>query len=86
MATSRELRQMSATEAEKVNKKPSTTSGLRELSDNELRDKVKELKIELFQLRFQLATGQLTDTSDIKKTRKEIARRLTIISERANTI
>lgn len=65
-------------------KNPSVAEEIRNLSDAELQKEVKELKVELFKLRFQLATGQLEATSDIKKTRKDIARRLTILSERAN--
>ncbi|MGL4662130.1 MAG: 50S ribosomal protein L29 [Culicoidibacterales bacterium] len=65
-------------------KNPSVAEEIRSLSDAELLKEVKELKVELFKLRFQLATGQLEATSDIKKTRKDIARRLTILSERAN--
>lgn len=65
-------------------KNPSVAEEIRSLSDAELLKEVKELKVELFKLRFQLATGQLEATSDIKKTRKDIARRLTLLSERAN--
>ncbi|NLY37703.1 MAG: 50S ribosomal protein L29 [Firmicutes bacterium] len=56
---------------------------IRELSDEELQDKLKELKEELFNLRFQLATGQLENTMRIKEVRRGIARVKTILRERA---
>ncbi|HDC92739.1 50S ribosomal protein L29 [Candidatus Bipolaricaulota bacterium] len=55
---------------------------LRELSDDELRQKVAEWKRKLLNLRFQLASGQLQNTAEIKKTKKDIARALTILRER----
>lgn len=47
---------------------------LKELSTSEMIDKEKEFKEELFNLRFQLATGQLENTSRLKEVRKSIAR------------
>ncbi len=44
--------------------------------------KIDELKNELFNLRFQLATGQLENTARIKQVKKDIARMKTIIRER----
>ena len=55
---------------------------LRKFSNEELLDKVEQLKEELFNLRFQLAVGQLEDTARIKKVRKTIAQMYTIITER----
>lgn len=55
---------------------------IRNLSTTEIQGKVQELKVELFNLRFQLATGQLENTSRIKDVRKTIARMLTILRER----
>ncbi|MGL4624191.1 MAG: 50S ribosomal protein L29 [Culicoidibacterales bacterium] len=55
---------------------------IRNLSTAEIQGKVQELKVELFNLRFQLATGQLENTSRIKDVRKTIARMLTILRER----
>ena len=55
---------------------------LRELSDDELDTKLAEAKEELFNLRFQLVTGQLDNPMAIKTMRKEIARILTVIRER----
>ena len=45
-----------------------------EMSAAELNEKVVELKKELFNLRFQLATGQLQDTMAIANTKRDIAR------------
>ncbi|MEZ7729405.1 50S ribosomal protein L29 [Granulicatella sp. 20925_1_28] len=47
---------------------------LKGLSTAELVDKENELKQELFNLRFQLATGQLEGTARIREVRKQIAR------------
>ena len=47
---------------------------LKELSTSEMINKEKEYKEELFNLRFQLATGQLENTSRLKEVRKSIAR------------
>lgn len=56
---------------------------IRELSNEELEDKLKELKDELFNLRFQLATGQLDNVMRINDVRRGIARVKTVIRERA---
>ena len=58
------------------------TEKLRELSIEELRTKVDDGREELMNLRFQQATGELTDHTRIRVTRRQIARILTIISER----
>ena len=50
-----------------------------EMSAAELTEKVVELKKELFNLRFQLATGQLQDTTAIANTKREIARAKTAL-------
>ena len=57
-------------------------AGLRQLSGDELRSKVSELKEELFGLRFQAATGQLEDTARIREVRKDLARVYTVLQER----
>jgi len=54
---------------------------LRELSEEELREKEKETKQELFNLRFQKATGQLGNTAMILKTKRDLARVKTVIRE-----
>ena len=55
---------------------------LRELGLDELQEKLRQYKEELFNLRFQNAIGQLKNTSRIKDVRKIIARVLTIKSEK----
>ena len=55
---------------------------IRELSDRQLHEKENELKEELFNLRFQLATGQLENPMRIKEVKRSIARVKTIIKER----
>ena len=57
---------------------------IRELTTAEMRDKEKQLKEELFNLRFQLATGQLENTARIKEVRQSIARIKTVLREQAN--
>lgn len=57
-------------------------SEVRELSDKELQEKIRELKDELFNLRFQMATGQLENTMRLKEVRKSIARVKTVMRER----
>jgi large subunit ribosomal protein L29 len=55
---------------------------IRNYSTNDLNVKIDELKGELFNLRFQLATGQLENTARIKQVKKDIARMKTVIRER----
>ncbi len=55
---------------------------LRNLGEKELLQKAMELKKELFNLRFQLKTGQLLNTAIIKKKKKDLARIYTVIKER----
>ncbi|HEY3374873.1 MAG TPA: 50S ribosomal protein L29 [Candidatus Aquicultor sp.] len=54
----------------------------RDLTDDELEARIKEAKAELFNLRFQLATGQLDNPKRIKEIKKDIARIQTIRRER----
>jgi large subunit ribosomal protein L29 len=61
---------------------PSKAAELRDLTDEQLLERAESAKEELFNLRFQLATGQLDDSSTIKKTRHEIARIATVMKER----
>lgn len=58
------------------------TKEIRQMSSEELVNKVNELKNELFNLRFQLATGQLDNPANIKLVKKDIARVKTIQRER----
>jgi large subunit ribosomal protein L29 len=57
-------------------------SELRDLPDEEIRARLESSKEELFNLRFQLATGQLDNPMRIKEVRHEIARLMTILTER----
>lgn len=59
---------------------------LRILDEDGLRDKMKELKETLFNLRFQHATGQLDNPMKIKETRRDIARVCTVMTEREFSI
>ncbi len=53
-----------------------------EMNDQELNEQLKELKSELFNLRFQMATGQLQNPVSIRETRRNIARVKTILRQR----
>lgn len=55
---------------------------MRQMSDDEVGAKLKEFKEELFNLRFQMATGQLDNPMRLKAVRKNIARVKTIQRER----
>ena len=55
---------------------------LRQLGDEELLGKLREAKEELFNLRFQDATGQLENNSRLNTVRKDIARIYTLMRER----
>jgi large subunit ribosomal protein L29 len=56
---------------------------LRELPDEELVQRLDGAKEELFNLRFQLATGQLDNPMRIKEVRHEVARIMTVLTERS---
>jgi large subunit ribosomal protein L29 len=56
---------------------------IRKISTADLEKRIVELKAELFNLRFQLAVGQLENTARIGVIKKTIAQMKTIISERA---
>lgn len=58
------------------------TAEIRNLSIEELRNHLNDAHNELMNLRFQVVTGQLTDTSRLKITRRSIARLETILAER----
>jgi|tagenome__1003787_1003787.scaffolds.fasta_scaffold19564014_2 large subunit ribosomal protein L29 len=59
-----------------------TTAELRELHDEELETRLRESKEELFNLRFQMATGQLDNNRRLRTVRHDIARIYTILHER----
>jgi large subunit ribosomal protein L29 len=60
----------------------SRTAELRELNDTELEHRLGEAKEELFNLRFQNATGQLDNVARIPQVRREVARIETLLRER----
>ncbi|WP_225071542.1 50S ribosomal protein L29 [Desulfuromonas sp. CSMB_57] len=55
---------------------------LRELSVDDLEKKVQDLNRELFNLKFQMAAGQLESSARLPKTRRDIARAMTILREK----
>ena len=58
------------------------TAEILDLSSDELIDRLAEARRELFNLRFQLATGQLDNTARMGLVRKDIARVLTVLRDR----
>lgn len=63
-------------------KNKNTHDKLREMTDLELRKKLDDTREELFNLRFQGATGHLDDFTRIRQVRKEIARIQTVMREK----
>jgi len=61
---------------------PRSITELRDLGDEELLERLESSKEELFNLRFQLATGQLDNPMRIKAVRHDVARILTILRQR----
>jgi large subunit ribosomal protein L29 len=56
---------------------------LRDKTPDELRDALKALKKEAFNLRFQQATSQMENTSRVRQVRRNVARVMTILNEKA---
>jgi large subunit ribosomal protein L29 len=61
---------------------PSKAEELRELPDDDLLERIESAKEELFNLRFQLATGQLDNTARLRELRHDVARAATVLRER----
>ena len=59
-----------------------TAKELRDLQDVELVERVKTLRLEVFGLRFQLATGELENTAGVNIAKKDLARALTVARKR----
>ena len=59
-----------------------TAAELRELTNEELVLRVREAKEELFNLRFQMATGSLTNPQRVRECKKDVARIKTLLCER----
>ncbi len=57
---------------------------MRNMTDEQLLTELDQLKDELFNLRFQQATGQLENTARLRTVKKSIARIKTVMGERAN--
>jgi large subunit ribosomal protein L29 len=60
-------------------------SDLRGRTADQLQEQLTQLRKERFNLRFQKATGQLESTSRVREVRRDIARVLTVLAERAKT-
>jgi large subunit ribosomal protein L29 len=58
-------------------------SELREKTPDQLRDQLTQLKKEAFNLRFQQATGQLENTARMRSVKRDTARVMTILNEKA---
>lgn len=65
-----------------VGTKEYSIKNLTEKTNAEIEDFLKKSKEELFNLRFQLATGQLDNTSRLKAVKRDIARMYTVLRER----
>jgi large subunit ribosomal protein L29 len=61
---------------------PSKATELRDLPDDELLHRIESAKEELFNLRFQLATGQLDNPARLRVLKRDIARVATVLRER----
>lgn len=57
-------------------------SEIRDLTPDQLNDKIVELKKEAFNLRFQKASGQLENTARVREIRRDVARIKTILKEK----
>ena len=60
----------------------SKAAELRETDENELETRLAEAKQELFNLRFQIVTGQLDNSARLREVRRDIARILTVLREK----
>jgi large subunit ribosomal protein L29 len=58
------------------------TADIRAKTEDELRDELRGLKKEAFNLRFQQASGQLENTARVRDVRRDIARVQTVLNER----
>ena len=58
-------------------------SAIRDLTEDQLEDELAKLKKEQFNLRFQRATGQLENTSRVREIRRNIARIMTVMNQKA---
>lgn len=56
---------------------------LREKTPDQLREELENLKKEAFNLRFQAATNQLENTARVRQVRRDVARVMTVLNEKA---
>ena len=61
---------------------PSKAAELRDADETELENRLAEAKQEIFNLRFQIVTGQLDNSARIRTVRRDIARLLTVLREK----
>jgi len=61
---------------------PSKAAELRDADETELENRLAEAKQEMFNLRFQIVTGQLDNSARIRMVRRDIARLLTVLREK----
>ena len=61
-------------------------SEIRDLSTDAIRTRINDSQEELMRLRFQQATGELTDHSRVRQIRRRVARLLTILNEREQAV
>ena len=59
---------------------------IRELTADEIQERLDDAREELMKLRFQTATGELTDTNRLRITRRQIARLMTVLHEKENKL
>lgn len=59
---------------------------IRELTVDEIQERMDDAREELMKLRFQTATGELTDTNRLRITRRQIARFMTVLHEKAKEL
>ena len=62
-----------------------TLKGLKDKSELELRNRERDLREQLYKLRFQRATGQMENPMKMREVRREIAQIETLLNERART-
>jgi len=67
-------------------KRTNVVREIRESSEDELRGRLGRLEAQLFQLRLKHATNQIDNVSQIRTTRREIARVLTVLTERRQSV
>ena len=61
---------------------PSKAAEMRQADETELENRLAEAKQEMFNLRFQIVTGQLDNSARIRMVRRDIARLLTVLREK----